>query len=188
MMRSIHPKLDPALGRDQVYPKWALSVVGAALAALGALAVANLFLGAAPPVRFIGAMMALGAVAHLLHAMLVVGWGGFYAWLLSGALYGIAGLVVIYNPSLASMTSAVGVVLALGASAILRIWTGIRLRPQAGWRWLALSGGLTIAVGAVVAMGWPVDHAGLFAALLAADLVAQGISAIAFGFSLKPDR
>jgi uncharacterized membrane protein HdeD (DUF308 family) len=188
MMRSIHPKLDPAMGRDQVYPKWALSIVGASLAALGALAVANLVLGAAPPVRFIGAMMALGAVAQLLHAMLVVGWSGFYAWLLSGALYGAAGLVLIYNPALSSLASAVGVVLALGASAILRMRTGIRLRPQAGWRWLVLSGGFTIAAGAVVAMGWPVDHPGLLATLFAADLVAQGVSTVAFGFSLKPDR
>jgi uncharacterized membrane protein HdeD (DUF308 family) len=187
-MRSAHPNLDPAMGRDQVYPKWALSIVGAALAALGALAVANLFLGAAPPVRFIGAMMALGAVAQLLHAMLVVGWRGFYPWLLSGALYGVAGLAVIYDPTLSGMASAVGVVLALGASAILRTWTSLRLRPQAGWRWLALSGTLTLAVAAAVAIGWPVDHAGLFGTVLAADLAAQGIAAVAFGVSLKPDR
>jgi uncharacterized membrane protein HdeD (DUF308 family) len=187
-MRSVHPNPDPAMGRDQIYPKWALSVVGCTLVTLGALAVANLFVGAAPPVRFIGAMMALGAVAQLLHALLVVGWSGFYPWLLSGVLYGVAGLVVMYDPSLASLASAVGVVLALGASAILRIWIGIRLRPQAGWQWLALSGGLTLTVGVVVAMGWPVDHAGLLATLFAADLVAQGVSAIAFGFSLKPNR
>lgn len=78
-MRSVHLKLDPPMGRDHVYPEWALSVVGAAFVGLGALAVANLFVAAAPPVRFIGAMMALGAVAQLLHALLVVGWGGFYA-------------------------------------------------------------------------------------------------------------
>jgi uncharacterized membrane protein HdeD (DUF308 family) len=68
------------------------------------------------------------------------------------------------------------------------MWTSLRLRPQPGWRWLALSGGLTLTVGAVVAMGWPVDHAGLLATLFAADLVAQGASAVAFGFSLEPDR
>lgn len=190
-MRSVHPNpdhLNPATGRDPVYPKWALSVVGASLLALGVMAIANLLVGAAPPVRFMGTMMALGAVAQLLHAMLVVGWGGFYAWLLSGALYGAAGLVLIYDPSMASMTSAVGVVLALGASAILRIRTGLRLRPQAGWRWLALSGSLTFAVGVAVAMGWPADHAGLLATVLAADLAAQGVAAVAFGFSLKPDR
>jgi uncharacterized membrane protein HdeD (DUF308 family) len=120
--------------------------------------------------------------------MLVVGWSGFYPWLLSGALYGAAGLVLIYNPALFRLASAVGVVLALGASAILRMWTGLRLRPQAGWRWLALSGGLTLMVGVVIAMGWPVDHAGLFGTVLAADLLVQGIAAVAFGFSLKPDR
>jgi uncharacterized membrane protein HdeD (DUF308 family) len=188
MMKSSHSNWTPVAARDEVYPKWALSVVGAALLALSALAVTNLLVGAAPPVRFIGAMMALGAIAQILHAILVMGWRGFYGWLLSGTLYGIAGLVVIYNPSLASLAPALGVVLALGASAILRIRTGLYLRPQAGWRWLALSGGVTIAVGVVIAMGWPVDHAGLLATLFAADLVAQGISAVAFGFSLKPDR
>jgi uncharacterized membrane protein HdeD (DUF308 family) len=188
MMRSAHHDLDSAMARDQVYPKWALFIVGCTFVALGALAVANLVVGGAPPVRFIGTMMALGALAQLLHALLVVGWGGFYAWLLSGALYGVAGLAVVYDPSLASMTSAVGVVLALGASAILRTWTSLRLRPQAGWRWLALSGTLTLAVAAAVAIGWPVDHAGLFGTVLAADLAAQGIAAVAFGVSLKPDR
>lgn len=187
-MRSAHHDLDPAMGLDPVYPKWALSVVGCTLVALGAMAVANLFVGAAPPVRFIGSMMALGAVAQLLHAVLVVGWRGFYPWLLSGALYGGVGLAVIYDPSLASMTSAVGVVLALGASAVLRIRTGLCLRQQAGWRWLALSGGFTMAVGVVVAMGWPVDHAGLFGRVLAADLLVQGIAAVASGLALKPDR
>ena len=188
MMRSSHSNWTYDAARDVVYPKWALSVVGCTLVALGALAVANLLLGAAPPVRFIGIMMALGAVAQLLHAILVVGWRGFYGWLLSGALYGVAGLVVTYDPSLASLASAFGVVLAMGASAILRIRTGLRLRPQAGWRWLALSGGVTVATGAVVAMGWPVDHAGLFGTVLAADLLVQGITAVAFGFSLKRDR
>ena len=120
-MGSAHHDLDPALVRDPIYPKWALSVVGCTLVALSALAVANLFVGGAPPVRFIGAMMALGALSQLLHALLVVGWGGFYPWLLSGALYGVAGLVVSYDPSLISPASAVGVVLALGASAILRM-------------------------------------------------------------------
>ena len=187
-MESAHHDLDPALEQDPVYPKWALSVVGCTLVALSALAVANLFVGGAPPVRFIGAMMALGALSQLRHALLVVGWGGFYPWLLSGALYGVAGLVVSYDPYLISPASAVGVVLALGASAILRMWTGLQLRPQAGWRWLALSGGFTVATGVVVAMGWPVDHAGLFGTVLAADLLVQGIAAVAFGLTLKPDH
>src|SRR3954453_14694061 len=120
MMGSVHHDLDPALGRDQVYPKWALSVVGCTLVALSALAVANLFVGGAPPVRFIGAMMALGALSQLLHALLGGGWRGFSPWLLSGALYGAAGLAVIYDPSVGSPASAFGVVLALGSSAILR--------------------------------------------------------------------
>jgi uncharacterized membrane protein HdeD (DUF308 family) len=187
-MGSAHHDLDPTVGWDPVYPKWALSIVGCTLVALSALAAANLFVGGAPPVRFIGTMMALGALSQLLHALLVVGWGGFYPWLLSGFLYGVAGLVVIYDPSLAGMASGLGVAFALGASAILRIRTGLRLRPQAGWRWLALSGGFTAATGVVVAMGWPVDHAGLFGTVLAADLLVQGVAAVAFGFSLKPDR
>jgi hypothetical protein len=33
-----------------------------------------------------------------------------------------------------------------------------------------------------------VDHAGLFGTVLAADLLVQGIAAVAFGFSLKLDR
>lgn len=186
-MGPAYPRQDQLMRQDEIVPKWASFVVGSAFLALSVLALANLMLGAAPPVRFIGTMMALAAVAQLLHAMLLTGWGGFHAWLFSGALFGAAGIIALYDPRLASVTSVIGLVLALGASGILRIRTGLRLRPQAGWKWLTLSGGITIATGAVVALGWPVEHAALFGAVLAADLIAQGIAATAFGLALRPD-
>ncbi|WP_414476094.1 HdeD family acid-resistance protein [Microvirga sp. M2] len=184
-MRSLHSHWDKAVGRDQVYPKWAYFIVGTGLLVLGALGVANLFIDAAPPVRFIGAMVALGAVAQLLHAMLVTGWSGFYAWLFSGALYGAAGIIAFYDPLLASLPLTIGLLLALSVAGLLRVRTRPRLRPEAGWRWLALSGGLTIVAGVVIAIGWPIDHAVLLATVLAADLIAQGIAAVAFGAAIK---
>lgn len=184
-MKFLFPSWDPAMGWDEVKAKWACFVVGTTLLALGALGSANLFVDAAPPVRFIGAMMVLGAVAQLLHAMLVTGWGGLCAWLFSGTLYGAAGIIAVRDPALVSVTAALGLVLALALSGILRARTSFRLRPQAGWRWLGLSGGLTMVAGLVVAVGWPVDNAWLLASVLAADLASQGLAAVAFGVALK---
>ncbi|QRM35914.1 HdeD family acid-resistance protein [Microvirga sp. VF16] len=185
-MKSALSRWDQVIRPDDVIPKWACFVVGTTFFALSVLAFANLLVGAAPPVRFIGAMMALGAVALLLHAILVIGRSGFYPWLFSGILYGVAGMIAYLNPGLSSVPSLLGLVLGLGMAGILRILTAVRLRPQVGWRWLALSGAVTIAASVVVAMGRPVDHAWLFGAVLAADLSAQGVAAIAFGLALRP--
>ncbi len=186
MMKLAHSRWDQVMAPDEVIPKWGCFIVGTTFFSLSILAFANLLVGAAPPVRFIGAMMALGAVALLLHAILVIGQSGFYPWLFSGILYGVAGMIVYLDPGLVSLPSLLGLALALSLSGSLRILTGIRLRPQVGWGWLVLSGGITIAASVVVAIGWPMDHEWLFGAVLAADLSAQGIAAIAFGLALRP--
>jgi uncharacterized membrane protein HdeD (DUF308 family) len=59
--------------------------------------------------------------------------GGFLFWLLSGVLYGIAGVIASANPLLAALALTLILAVALLASGVLRVWSGVRSRPGTGW-------------------------------------------------------
>jgi uncharacterized membrane protein HdeD (DUF308 family) len=155
---------------------------------LGLLAFANLVMATVVSVLYVGVLMLIGAVAQIIHAFRVKRWGGFFFWLLSGLLYGAAGILAFYNPVLAAAALTLLLAAALIASGILRIVSSFRLRPETGWGWLLASGVITLIAGIVVAIGWPVNTLWLLGLVLAIDLTFQGVAAIAFGLALKASR
>jgi uncharacterized membrane protein HdeD (DUF308 family) len=164
--------------------KWFVAL-GIALLVLGIIALGNLLAATLASVFFIGTMMILGAIAQIIHAFQVKGWGGFFYWLLSGLFYGAAGVIAFINPTLAAAALTLFLAIALLTSGILRVWMGIRLRPFPGWGWGVASGVISILVAVVFALGWPVNSLWLLGMLLGIDLTFQGVSAIAFGLALK---
>ncbi|NKX15752.1 hypothetical protein HGG75_04665 [Ochrobactrum pseudogrignonense] len=60
----------------------------------------------------------------------------------------------------------------------MRIVTGFALRPAQGWGWLVLAGIIAFVAGAIVIAGWPVNSLWLIGALLAFDLLFNGLAMI----------
>jgi uncharacterized membrane protein HdeD (DUF308 family) len=188
-MSTARSAFDPASAEAELRPRWGWFVaLGVVLLVLGVLAFGNLLIATVASVVFVGALMVIGAIAQIIHAFRVKRWGGFFFWLLSGLLYGAAGILTFYNPALAAAALTLVLAAALIASGILRIWSSFRLRPQTGWGWLLASGVITLVAGVVVALGWPVNTLWLLGLVLAIDLTFQGVAAIAFGLALKADR
>ena len=69
---------------------------------LNSTAFFNVVLATVASVFFVGAMMLISGIAQIVHAFQVKRWTHFFLWLLIGALYGIAGVLVFSNPLLAS--------------------------------------------------------------------------------------
>lgn len=173
----------------EVRSKWGWFVaLGAVLLILGLIAFGNVLFATLVSVLYIGIMMTIAGIAHILEAFQVRRWGPFLAWLLSGLAYAAAGLLVFYNPVLAAeaMTLALAIILAIAG--VLRLGAAVRARPATGWVWLAISGALTILVGVLIAIGWPVSTLWVLGLFLAIDLTFLGLSTLAFGFTLKPPR
>lgn len=180
---------DLASANAEIRSRWGWFVaLGVALLVLGFLAFGNLLAATLASVFFVGAMMIVGGVIQVVHAFQVRGWGGFLLWLLSALLYAVAGVLVFANPALAAVTLTLVLAVALIASGVLRVWTGIRLRPSSGWGWVVASGVVSVLAGVVFALGWPVNSLWLLGMVLAIDLVFQGVSAIAFGLALRSAR
>ena len=188
-MSTARSGFDPASVTAELRSHWGWFVaLGVVLLVLGFIAFGHLVIATVASVFYLGALMVIGAVAQIIHAFRVKRWGGFFFWLLSGLLYGAAGVLAFYNPALVAAALTLVLAVALIASGILRVWSGFRLRPEPGWGWLLASGVITTLAGIVVAIGWPVNTLWLLGLVLAIDLTFQGVGAIAFGLALKGQR
>lgn len=188
-MSATQTGIDAASVDAEVRSKWGWFVaLGVALLVLAFFAFGNLLLATLVSVFFVGAMMLVGAVAQLIHAFRVKGWGEFFLWLLSALLFGLAGVFALANPGLAATTLTLLLAFALIASGAVRLFSGTRLRSRYGWGWILASGVVSILVGVVFLLGWPVNSLWLLGVVLAVDLAFQGVSMIGFGLALKPAR
>ena len=173
----------------EVRSKWGWFVaLGAGLLILGLFAFTNVLAATFASVIYVGVVMIAGGIAQIFLAFQVRTWGGFFFWLLSGLLYGAAGVLAFYNPLLAAGVLTLFLAASLVVAGALRIALGIRSHPLVGWGWVVASGVMTLLVGIIVAVGWPADTLWVLGLFLAIDLTFQGASALVFGLTLKSAR
>lgn len=158
--------------------------LGIVLTILGIVAFANLFLASVATVWYIGLMMVVGAVAQFVLAFRVRGWGRTTLLVVSALVYAIAGVFTLLNPLLASTILTLMLGLALLISGVLRIIVAIRERHRKGWVWVIGTGILSLIVGIIVILGWPLNSLWMLGVFLSADLLAQGLAWLFFGISL----
>lgn len=169
--------------------KWGWTVaLGVVFIVLAALAFGHLVATTLASVIFIGSLMTIGGVIHIIHAFQLTIWKGFIYWALAGVLYTVAGVVALTNPVFAAAMLTLLFAGLLIISGLLRIGLGIHLRRHSGWGWIVASGVVTGLAGLIFATGWPSNTLWLLGMIIAIDLVFQGSSLIGFGFSVKPNH
>jgi len=166
--------------------KWIWFVgLGVLLLACGLIALGNLMLATVVSVYYVGMLMLFGGVIYLIHAFQVRGWDHVLFWALSGLLYVLAGICAFINPILTSAALTLFLAVALVIAGVFRVWVGVRMKPVKGYRWIIASGVITALAGFVIALGWPVNSLWILGLFLAADLILQGWTMIAFGFGIR---
>ena len=181
MTQSSDIALRPPLGE-----KWGWFVaLGVALIMGGGIAFGNVMAATVASVYYVGMLMLIGGMLHLVQAFRVKKWESVFSWILSGACYTVAGVFAFLNPMLASAALTLLMAVVLIVAGTLRIWIGFRLRPRAGWGWIALGGLVTLLAGLIIAAGWPVNSLWILGPFLAIDLVMQGLALIVFGVLVK---
>ena len=121
----------------------------------------------------------------MINAFQVKGWGKFVLWVLLGVLYIVAGFATFENPVLAAalLTAILG--FALVASGIMRIVLAFNMQRQAPWILVALSGVITLLLGAMILAHWPISSLYILGVFLGVDLVIAGTSWIGLGLGLR---
>jgi uncharacterized membrane protein HdeD (DUF308 family) len=160
-------------------------VLGVIVFAAGLFAAANVFLATIISVFMVGAMMIVGGIAEVVHAFGVRSWGGFVLWLLAGILYTVAGVLTFYNPLLASAVLTLLIAASLMAAGVVRIGAGITGQVSGGWGWVVVGGVVTLAVGLVILLRWPVNSLWVLGIFLAVDLMVQGVAYVTYGLGFR---
>jgi uncharacterized membrane protein HdeD (DUF308 family) len=151
----------------------------------GLIALGSVVSATAASVLVVGAMMVVSGVFEVINAFQVKSWGRFILWVLLGILYIVAGFVAWDNPLLTAVWLTLILGAALAASGITRIFLAFGMKQGAPWIGVAVSGLVTLALGVIILVKWPVSAVYALGIFLGVDLVVAGVSWIGLGLSLK---
>lgn len=151
----------------------------------GLIALSSVVFATRVTVFVVGIMMLISGVAEVINAFQFKSWGRFLIWLLLGALYIVAGLLTFENPLLAASVLTLLLGAALVVSGVMRIVLAFSMREGMSWTTLVLSGVVSLLLGLIILVHWPVSGLFVLGTLLGIDLLIIGIGWIFVGFGLK---
>jgi len=173
-------------GLAHLRAKWGWIVaLGVIYLIAGVCAFGSVLFATVVSVLFVGAMMIVAGVAEIINAFQFKTWGKFLFWLLLGALYVVAGFITFENPLLAAATLTLFLGIALVVSGIVRIFMAFGMNSAAPWGMVAISGLITLVLGAMILARWPVSSLYVLGIFLSVDLICAGVSWISMGMALK---
>lgn len=154
----------------------------------GFVALGSVVLATVATVFVVGIMMMIAGAAEVINAFQIKTWGRFLLWLLLGVLYIVAGLVTFQNPLLAAALLTLILSFALVVSGFMRISLAFGMMEGTPWGWVALSGVVTLLLGLVILVHWPVSSLYILGLFLGIDLVLAGAGWIGVGVGLRRPR
>jgi uncharacterized membrane protein HdeD (DUF308 family) len=151
----------------------------------GLIALGSVVFATVVTVFIVGIMMLIAGAAEVINAFQFKSWGKFLLWLLLGALYIVAGFATFENPLLAAAVFTLVLGFALLVSGVMRIVLAFGMKQEAPWIWVALSGVITLLLGLIILVHWPVSGLYILGIFLGVDLVFAGASWIGIGLGLR---
>lgn len=155
-----------------------LAGVGAIIGVLGLLAIAFPFVTGLGISTFLGVVLVVGAIAHLVHAVRASDWTGSAWQIVLAVLYGIAGVALLVNPLFGLATLTLVLAAFFVAEGVAEIVMAARLRSEGSWGWLFASGVLGVLVGGLIWFGWPSTAIWAVGVLFGVNLLSTGLSMV----------
>src|SRR5271165_6047291 len=169
-----------------LHAKWGWIVaLGIVYLIAGVIALGSVFAATVASVFVVGIMMMIAGVAEVINAFQIKTWGRFFFWLILGILYIVAGFVAFDNPLLTAVWLTLFLGAALVASGIMRIFLAFNMQHGSPWMWVAVSGVVTLLLGLIILVHWPVSAVYTLGIFLGVDLVFAGASWIGLGLGLR---
>ncbi|ANV99176.1 HdeD family acid-resistance protein [Bradyrhizobium icense] len=181
----------PQAGSDTapLRAKWGwIFALGVVYLLAGFIALGSVAMATVVSVLVVGLMMIIAGVAEVFSAFQIKSWGKFLLWVLLGVLYIIAGFVTFQNPLLAAVLLTLVLGASLVVSGIMRIVLAFSMKREMPWIWVALSGVITLLLGVLILVRWPVSSLYILGLFLAIDLIMAGAGWIGLGFGLRRAR
>lgn len=157
--------------------RWLLGL-GALLAVLGVLLIAAPVVGTLAVDLLIGWFLIIGGVAQVVHAFKVKAWPGFALALVSGILYAVVGILLVFYPLAGAQALTLLLAAFLAVEGIVRIIMALRVRPDHAWGWLLFGGIVTVILAVMIWSQWPSSALWVIGLLVGINLLFTGWSLI----------
>src|SRR5919108_2439057 len=163
---------------------WLLGL-GVLLSVLGLLLIIAPALGTLAIDLLIGWFLIMGGVAQLYHAFLEKAWRGFLLELLSGVLYLVVGLLLVFYPLAGAQALTLFLAAFLTIEGLVRIAMAMRVRPVHGWGWLLVGGIVTVILGVLIWTQWPGSALWVIGLLVGINLLFTGWSLTMMAIAIR---
>jgi uncharacterized membrane protein HdeD (DUF308 family) len=153
--------------------------LGILTVALGILLIAYPLAAATFTAVLIGAVLVIAGVVDIILALRSQTGGQFFLRLLLGIVYGLGGLLILFNPlwGVAVLTIVLGIMLLFEAAFATVL--AFDMRPLSGWGWLLFDAAITALLGILILAHWPSSAVWAIGTLVGVAVLIRGITRIA---------
>ncbi|MFC7071053.1 HdeD family acid-resistance protein [Halobaculum lipolyticum] len=159
--------------------------VGIVFSLLGAVAILAPFVTGIGLSYLLGGVVLAGGVAALVQALRVRTWRATIWQGLLAVVYVVAGVMLLANPLVGLVALTLLLVAYIAVSGVVEIAMGLRLRPAARWSWFVASGALSLALAALLWIGFPSTAAWAVGLLVGVHFLTTGVALIAAGYETR---
>ena len=136
-------------------------------------------------VLYFGVLLIIGGGIQLVHAFKCKGWKSVSWHVLIALVYLVAGALAVYDPVGAAVGLTLVIAVALLASGTFRLAMSFQLRPSQGWWWPLVSGLISIVLGGLIFVQWPVSGHWVIGLFIAIELIVNGWAYIFVALAAK---
>jgi uncharacterized membrane protein HdeD (DUF308 family) len=134
---------------------------------------------------FIAALLFISSITHFIDIFKHKDWRGILWQSVIAVLYLIGAIIVLYDPFLASAFITMWLAAVLIVIGLARIILAISLKHTQGWAWRLFSGVLTIILGLLIIIQWPISGLWVIGMFIAIDMIVNGWTYIFIAFSIR---
>lgn len=136
-------------------------------------------------VLFFGWLLLIAGAFELAGLFQCRGWRSALWQALIAVLHVVAGVCVLRNPVLASGVFTLLLAAAILAGGVLRIGLALQHREHAGWVWGLIGGIAGVALGGMIAAGWPASSLFVIGLFVSIELILHGWTMVALALAAR---
>lgn len=134
---------------------------------------------------FFGGLLLLGGVLHLMDAFRSRKLQGAFWHVLIALLYVIGGGLVINQPFFAASMMTIMIASILMIIGVARIVWGVMLRDIRGWGWIIFSGLVTVVLGLMIMLEWPMSGFWFLGLMIAIEVIMTGWTYVFMALAMR---
>lgn len=178
--------LDPTRIFGDLGKNWGwLLALGLLFLVLGVIGVGMSMALTVVGVLYFGVLLIIGGGIQLVQAFKCKGWKSVSWHVLIALVYVVAGALAVYDPVGAAVGLTLVIAIALLAAGTFRLAMSFQLRPSRGWWWPLVSGLVSIVLGGLIFVQWPVSGLWVIGLFIAIELIVNGWAYIFVALAAK---